>query len=70
MLHQMHVEIVETKKRKEDLKISKKPFVYKETDFPTILSSERKKPNSHLTSGGNLNVLITHERQFITVFFS
>lgn len=51
MLHQMHVEIVETKKRKDDLKINKKPFVYKETDFPTILSSERKKTSPHVTSG-------------------
>lgn len=50
MLHQMHVEIVETKKRKEDLKINKKPFVYKETDFPAIVNSERKK-SSHVASG-------------------
>lgn len=47
----MHVEIVETKKRKEDLKINKKPFIYKETDFPTIVNSERKKNTSHVTSG-------------------
>lgn len=51
MLHQMHVEIVETKKRKDDFKINKKPFVYKETDFPTIINSERKKTASHYASG-------------------
>lgn len=41
----MHVELVETKKR-EDRKISRKPFLYKEIDFPTI-SSEKSKERKH-----------------------
>lgn len=40
----MHVELLETRKRKDDNKVSRKAFIYKETDFPTILGSERKKP--------------------------
>ncbi|KRT85961.1 Peptidase [Oryctes borbonicus] len=45
ILHQMHVELLETKKKKEEGKTTRKPFVYKETDFPSILcSSERKRP--------------------------
>lgn len=41
----MHVELLETKKKKEEGKTTRKPFVYKETDFPSILcSSERKRP--------------------------
>lgn len=43
ILHQVHVELLETKKRKEELQINKKPFVYKETDFPAIVNNERKK---------------------------
>ncbi|KAK9883523.1 hypothetical protein WA026_001699 [Henosepilachna vigintioctopunctata] len=42
ILHQMHVELIETKKRKEEKKAARKPFVYKETDFPKI-SDERKR---------------------------
>lgn len=64
MLHQMHVEIVETKKRKEDPKISKKPFVYKETDFPTIVNSERKKTNAHVTPGCSICCLVHHVTDF------
>lgn len=51
MLHQMHVEVVETKKRKEELKINKKPFIYKDSDFPSIVNSERRKTSPVLTSG-------------------
>ncbi|KAF5293684.1 hypothetical protein FQA39_LY03169 [Lamprigera yunnana] len=43
ILHQMHVELLETKKRKEEMKTNRKPFIYKETDFPTILGGERKR---------------------------
>lgn len=39
----MHVELLETKKRKEENTSARKPFIYKETDFPTILGGERKK---------------------------
>ncbi|CAG9861289.1 unnamed protein product [Phyllotreta striolata] len=35
ILHQMHVELSETKK-KEDRKVNKRLFIYKETDFPSI----------------------------------
>ncbi|KAL3273425.1 hypothetical protein HHI36_014869 [Cryptolaemus montrouzieri] len=42
ILHQMHVELVETKKKKDERKSLRKPFVYKETDFPKI-SNERKR---------------------------
>lgn len=38
----MHVELVEIKKRNDERKVTKKPFVYKEIDFPSI-SSERKR---------------------------
>lgn len=34
MLHQMHVELMETKKRYEEKRA--KPFIYKEIDFPSI----------------------------------
>lgn len=44
MLHQMHVELIENKKRKEERKVTRKPFVYRETDFPKI-SNERKRSN-------------------------
>ncbi|XP_022916224.1 PAN2-PAN3 deadenylation complex catalytic subunit PAN2 isoform X2 [Onthophagus taurus] len=44
ILHQMHVELLETKKKKEEGRLIRKPFVYKETDFPSILgSSDRKR---------------------------
>ncbi|XP_031353190.1 PAN2-PAN3 deadenylation complex catalytic subunit PAN2 isoform X3 [Photinus pyralis] len=43
ILHQMHVELLETKKRKEENKTNKKPFIYKETDFPTIMGSQGKR---------------------------
>lgn len=39
ILHQMHCELLETKKRKTEEKAAKKevkPFIYKETDFPSI----------------------------------
>ncbi|XP_018561215.1 PAN2-PAN3 deadenylation complex catalytic subunit PAN2 [Anoplophora glabripennis] len=36
MLHQMHVELVETKKRHDERRANKKPFIYKEIDFPSI----------------------------------
>ena len=39
----MHVELLETKKKKEESKMAKKSFVYKETDFPSILDAEKKK---------------------------
>ncbi|KAJ8929829.1 hypothetical protein NQ314_017427 [Rhamnusium bicolor] len=42
MLHQMHVELIETKKKVEERKANKKPFIYKETDFPSI-SGDRNK---------------------------
>lgn len=42
MLHQMHVELVETKKRAEERRLTRKPFVYKEIDFPNI-SGEKVK---------------------------
>lgn len=40
----MHVELLEIKKKKEEGKPNRKPFVYKETDFPSILGHERKRP--------------------------
>lgn len=43
ILHQMHVELLEIKKKKEEVKPNRKPFVYKETDFPSILGHERKR---------------------------
>lgn len=39
----MHVELLELKKKKEEMKPQRKPFVFKETDFPSIIRSERKK---------------------------
>lgn len=39
----MHCELLETKKRKNEEKASKrevKPFVYKETDFPSIIGHD------------------------------
>lgn len=45
MLHQMHVELVESRKRNEEKQNSKKTFVYKETDFPSI-SNDRKKTST------------------------
>lgn len=37
----MHVELLEHKRKMEEAKTVRKPFVYKETDFPSI--SERKR---------------------------
>ncbi|XP_056642212.1 PAN2-PAN3 deadenylation complex catalytic subunit PAN2 isoform X1 [Diorhabda sublineata] len=42
ILHQMHVELIETKKKNEDRKVSRKPFIYKETDFPSISGEKIK----------------------------
>ncbi|XP_049825022.1 PAN2-PAN3 deadenylation complex catalytic subunit PAN2 isoform X2 [Aethina tumida] len=49
MLHQMHVELVESRKRNEEKQNSKKTFVYKETDFPSI-SNDRKKTSTSSNS--------------------
>ncbi|CAH0563719.1 unnamed protein product [Brassicogethes aeneus] len=57
MLHQMHVELVENKRRLEEKKQSKKPFIYKETDFPSI-STDRKKSNA-----SEVNIKIEDEKQ-------
>lgn len=46
MLHQMHVELVETKKKAEERRLNRKPFVFKEIDFPNILGEKvRDKKN-------------------------
>lgn len=50
MLHQMHVELVETKKRYEERRANKKPFIYKEIDFPSI-SGDRNRERK--TAPGN-----------------
>lgn len=42
MLHQMHVEFVETKKKTEERRMNRKPFVFKEIDFPNILGEKVK----------------------------
>lgn len=42
MLHQMHVELVETKKKAEERRLTRKPFVFKEIDFPNILGEKVK----------------------------
>lgn len=57
MLHQMHVELIENKKKKEERKIARKPFVYRETDFPKI-SNERKRSN-----GGISEIKIEEEKR-------
>nr|CAI5821005.1 unnamed protein product [Callosobruchus analis] len=49
MLHQIHVELIETKKKDEEKKASRKPFVFKETDFPSISSDKGKKVNISAT---------------------
>lgn len=43
ILHQIHVELVETRKKKEEKQNHKKPFIYKDSDFPKISGNERKK---------------------------
>ncbi|XP_044758606.1 PAN2-PAN3 deadenylation complex catalytic subunit PAN2 [Coccinella septempunctata] len=57
MLHQMHVELIENKKKKEERKATRKPFVYRETDFPKI-SNERKRSN-----GGISEIKIEEEKR-------
>lgn len=42
MLHQMHVELAETKKKVEERRLTRKPFVYKEIDFPNISGEKIK----------------------------
>lgn len=39
----MHVELLENRKRKDDQKVARKAFIYKEIDFPTIVGGERRK---------------------------
>lgn len=38
----MHVELAETKKKAKERRIIRKPFVYKETDFPNITNQKIK----------------------------
>lgn len=42
MLHQMHVELVETKKKAEERRLTRKTFIFKEIDFPNILGEKVK----------------------------
>ncbi|KAJ8946329.1 hypothetical protein NQ318_004219 [Aromia moschata] len=59
MLHQMHVELVETRKKVEERMASKKPFVYKETDFPSI-SSDRSKEKK---TSADVDIKLENERR-------
>lgn len=36
----MHVELIETKKKAEERKLSRKTFIFKEIDFPNILGEK------------------------------
>ncbi|XP_017771009.1 PREDICTED: PAB-dependent poly(A)-specific ribonuclease subunit PAN2 isoform X1 [Nicrophorus vespilloides] len=65
ILHQMHVEILEIKKKREEGKINRKPFVYKETDFPAILGGSDRKKNFS-SSDVNLSKLEDEKREEIT----
>lgn len=49
----MHVELVETKKKAEERRLNRKPFVFKEIDFPNILGEKVKDKKS---VAGNHNV--------------
>lgn len=50
MLHQMHVELNETRKRNEEKKGKMlKPFIYKEIDFPAISKERTRKHSGKLT---------------------
>lgn len=53
MLHQMHVELMETKKRCDERRANKKPFIYKEIDFPSI-SGDRSREKR--ITAGNIGV--------------
>ncbi|XP_072385804.1 PAN2-PAN3 deadenylation complex catalytic subunit PAN2 [Diabrotica undecimpunctata] len=46
ILHQMHVELTETRKKNDERKAARKLFIYKETDFPSISGEKvkEKKP--------------------------
>ncbi|KAJ8980961.1 hypothetical protein NQ317_013413 [Molorchus minor] len=59
MLHQMHVELVETWKKSEERKATKKPFVYKETDFPSI-SGDKSKDKKQMT---DVDIKLENERR-------
>nr|CAI5826926.1 unnamed protein product [Callosobruchus analis] len=60
MLHQIHVELIETKKKDEEKKASRKPFVFKETDFPSISSDKGKKVNISATE---VNMKLEEEKR-------
>ncbi|CAH1116888.1 unnamed protein product [Phaedon cochleariae] len=60
ILHQMHVELSENKKKNEERKINRKPFVYKEVDFPSI-SYERNKEKR--LSGEEIDIKIEDEKR-------
>ncbi|XP_074037897.1 PAN2-PAN3 deadenylation complex catalytic subunit PAN2 isoform X1 [Leptinotarsa decemlineata] len=60
VLHQMHVELCETKKKLEEKKVNRKPFVYKEIDFPIISDNMREKRPSF---AGDVDIKMEDEKR-------
>lgn len=58
MLHQMHVELIETKKKAEERRLTRKPFVFKEIDFPNILGEKVK--DKKTVAGNDTEFLFPH----------
>lgn len=56
MLHQMHVELAEAGKKAEERRLNRKPFVYKEIDFPYISGGKLREKKT--TGGKNINFFV------------
>lgn len=53
ILHQIHFELLEETKRREKENVKAPPFVYRDTDFPSIDPSRQKRKSRPDSSGEN-----------------